>query len=184
MGGLCATNARRKTKNKSYGDKSALPLRGGSWNNSSWAGVFALNFNNPRVLSNDNVGFRAALPLKPDIQSLRVLFQSKRIKGFAPLLNRTNLRITFGNGPALPLRGGNWTDQARAGVFALLLNNPRVNSNANVGFRAALPSEPDTQCLRVLCQCRGDKGGRFHAVQVRQKTKISWKPLVARRIAG
>lgn len=119
-------------------------MRGGSWNNSSWAGVFALNFNNPRVLSNDNVGFRAALPLKPDIQSLRVLFQCKRIKGFAPLLNRTKSQVTFGNDPALPLRGGHWTDQARAGVFALLLNNPRVNSNANVGFRAALPSEPDT----------------------------------------
>ncbi len=39
---------------------SALPLRGGNWDNASGAGVFALNLNNPRAISNDNVGFRAA----------------------------------------------------------------------------------------------------------------------------
>ena len=43
---------------RNYGER--LPLRGGSWYNSSWAGVFALDFNNPRVLSLANVGFRAA----------------------------------------------------------------------------------------------------------------------------
>lgn len=45
----------------------------------------------------------------------------------------------FGNRSALPLRGGNWDNVVRAGVFALYLNDPRVNSNHNVGFRAALP---------------------------------------------
>jgi len=37
------------------------------------------------------------------------------------------------------LRGGNWDNgsNARAG-FALNLNNPPSNVNANVGFRAAL----------------------------------------------
>ena len=65
----------------------------------------------------------------------------------------------FGNRPALPLRGGSyWDDQSGAGVFALNLNNPRGNSNWNVGFRAALPSQPDIQSLWALFQCRGDKG--------------------------
>ena len=40
----------------------------------------------------------------------------------------------------LPIRGGNWTNGASAGVFALNFNNPRSNVNANIGFRAALPS--------------------------------------------
>ena len=85
-GGPCAISANGKIKSESYGDKSLLPLRGGSyWGNESRAGVFALNLNNPRTLSNANVGFRAASPPHPDIQSLRALFQSRGIKGFAPL---------------------------------------------------------------------------------------------------
>ena len=44
------------------GSKSALPLRGGQWTDSSWAGVFALNLNVARTNSWNNVGFRAALP--------------------------------------------------------------------------------------------------------------------------
>ena len=43
---------------RNYGER--LPLRGGSWWNTSGAGVFALNLNNPRGYSNWNVGFRAA----------------------------------------------------------------------------------------------------------------------------
>lgn len=35
------------------------PISGGNWNNSSMAGVLALNCNNVRGNSNDNVGFRA-----------------------------------------------------------------------------------------------------------------------------
>jgi len=38
-----------------------LPLRGGSWNNGSHAGVFALNLNNPRSNASSNIGFRPAL---------------------------------------------------------------------------------------------------------------------------
>jgi hypothetical protein len=38
-----------------------LPFRGGNWNNTSNAGVFALNLNNPRSNVNTNIGFRAAL---------------------------------------------------------------------------------------------------------------------------
>ena len=40
-----------------------LPFRGGDWNDSASAGVFALNLNNPRANSGTDVGFRAALPL-------------------------------------------------------------------------------------------------------------------------
>lgn len=160
-----------------------LPLRGGSyWGNESRAGVFALNLNNPRTLSNADVGFRAASPPQPDIQSLRTLFQSRGDKGICPLAEIGTIRI--GSRPALPLRGGNWNDSTRAGVFALNLWNPRTNSNSNVGFRAALPLRPDAQGLWAMCQCEGDKGACFRAVQVRQKTKTSWKPLVARRVPG
>ena len=68
-----------------FGDKSALPFRGGDWNNDAGAGVFALYLNNPRTHSNANVGFRAASPPQPDTQSSRALFQRRGIKGFAPL---------------------------------------------------------------------------------------------------
>ena len=37
----------------------------------------------------------------------------------------------------LPIRGGNWNNGARAGVFALNLNNARSNANTNIGFRPA-----------------------------------------------
>ena len=42
-------------------------------------------------------------------------------------------------GERLPLRGGNWTNGANAGVCALNLNYARAISSDNVGFRAALP---------------------------------------------
>ena len=37
----------------------------------------------------------------------------------------------------MPIRGGNWGNGADAGLAALNLNNPRSNSNANIGFRVA-----------------------------------------------
>ena len=36
-----------------------VPIAGGAWNNGSGAGVWAVNWNNARTNSNDNVGFRA-----------------------------------------------------------------------------------------------------------------------------
>jgi hypothetical protein len=39
-----------------------FPLRGGNWNNTSTAGLGALNLNNLRAIVNNNVGFRPALP--------------------------------------------------------------------------------------------------------------------------
>ncbi|MEN6306072.1 MAG: hypothetical protein ABFD96_25325 [Armatimonadia bacterium] len=38
----------------------------------------------------------------------------------------------------LPIRGGNWNNGSRSGVFALNLNNARSNANTNIGFRPAL----------------------------------------------
>lgn len=35
------------------------PISGGNWNNSSNAGVWALNLNNNRTNSNNNIGFRS-----------------------------------------------------------------------------------------------------------------------------
>ena len=37
----------------------------------------------------------------------------------------------------MPLRGGNWNNGERAGVFAFNLNNRRSNSYHNIGVRAA-----------------------------------------------
>jgi hypothetical protein len=39
-----------------------FPLRGGSWNNESSAGLGALNLNDLRAIVNNDVGFRPALP--------------------------------------------------------------------------------------------------------------------------
>ncbi len=57
----------------------------------------------------------------------------------------------------MPLCGGNWNNGAADGAFAVNLNNLRSNSNANVGFRSALPSKSDTGNLRVFSQYRGVK---------------------------
>jgi len=40
-------------------------------------------------------------------------------------------------GERLPVRGGDWTDGATAGVCALNLNNTRAYSIRNYGFRPA-----------------------------------------------
>lgn len=36
------------------------------------------------------------------------------------------------------MRGGNWNNTSNAGVFMLNLNNPRTNTNSNIGFRSAV----------------------------------------------
>ena len=48
-----------------------LPIRGSSFNNASNSGPSALNLNNARSNSNDNVGFRSALPLCQEALQLR-----------------------------------------------------------------------------------------------------------------
>ena len=51
-----------RKQNNNMGNWLMLPLRGGNWGNLSAAGVCALNFNDTRLQSNQNLGFRAALP--------------------------------------------------------------------------------------------------------------------------
>ena len=63
----------------------------------------------------------------------------------------------------LPLRGGNWNNTASAGVFALNLNDPRVNSNHNVGFRSALLVVRCCILKGMLPVQREIKGAYFHA---------------------
>lgn len=58
-----------------------LPLFGGDWNDGASAGVFALNLNNNRTNSNDNVGFRSALLSLPEGINSRVYIQCLRRKG-------------------------------------------------------------------------------------------------------
>jgi hypothetical protein len=58
--------------------------------------------------------------------------------------------------------GGNWNNGANAGVFYANGNNTRTNTNANIGFRSALPAEitpgHDVGSSRVSIQNRAGKG--------------------------
>ncbi|MBZ4669405.1 MAG: hypothetical protein JG775_2558 [Defluviitaleaceae bacterium] len=56
-------------------------LRGGNFTNGGSAGVFALNLNNERTNSNNNVGFRSALLSQSDVVYSWVYFQYGEIKG-------------------------------------------------------------------------------------------------------
>ena len=56
-----------------------------------------------------------------------------------------------------PLSGGNANNGTNAGVWALILNNSRANSNANVGLRADL-SKPG---LRAVMAYWPEKGASF-----------------------
>ena len=53
--------------------------------------------------------------------------------------------------------GGNWNNGANAGLFALNGNNPRSNSNWNLGFRSALPSDARIGNSKDYRQCEGIK---------------------------
>lgn len=58
----------------------------------------------------------------------------------------------------MPICGGSWNNGANAGVFNVNLNNPRLSSNSNIGFRSALPSYAGSAgFLRMSCQCEGIK---------------------------
>ena len=76
----------------------------------------------------------------------------------------------------LPLCGGRWNNGSNAGVFNVNLNNPRSNSNSNVGFRSALPSWSDVINPRVYIQYRRVKDPV--SVAIAKKT-IQHKPRVS-----
>ena len=49
------------------------------------------------------------------------------------------------------IRGGNWNNGENAGLFYLNGNNPRSNSNTNIGFRSALAR------ICLACELRFDR---------------------------
>lgn len=65
--------------------------------------------------------------------------------------------------PGFPLRGGNWTNGANAGLGALNLNNPRSNSNSNNGFRPALDNARSSY-PKGCCQCNFEKDAATPAI--------------------
>jgi len=74
---------RAEEENKTYvyfdaTEGEYLPIRGSAFNNTSNSGPSALNLNNPRSNSNDNIGFRSALPLCQEALRLRPQGQYKQ----------------------------------------------------------------------------------------------------------
>lgn len=80
----------------------------------------------------------------------------------------------------LPYRGGNWNNAASAGVFALNLNNPRSNSNDNIGFRSALASPVMSHILKGVRTAHEVKGMHLPAKAIRQRQNIEllWRQQV------
>ena len=66
---------------RNIGSESSLPLRGGDWGNTSGAGVFALNLNEPRAMSNHNIGFRAAFLSGQMLEAQELRARAERQKG-------------------------------------------------------------------------------------------------------
>ncbi len=67
------------------------------------------------------------------------------------------------SGERLPICGGLWNCAASAGVFEVNLNNPRSNSNHNIGFRSALLSYARTGQITVCPAVREIKGACFRS---------------------
>ena len=63
----------------------------------------------------------------------------------------------------LPICGGSWNNTSNAGVFNVNLNNPRSNSNSNIGFRSALLSYARGGMFKDLPTVREDKGVYFRS---------------------
>ena len=57
--------------------------------------------------------------------------------GIAADYNMDHFWINNAEAERCLIRGGHWRDGAHAGVFNSNLNNPRSNSNVNVGGRSA-----------------------------------------------
>jgi hypothetical protein len=55
----------------------------------------------------------------------------------------------------VPIRGGNWSNGANAGLAYLNLNNVRSNVNNNIGLRPALPLKPEAVSQGKLSVLRG-----------------------------
>ncbi len=57
----------------------------------------------------------------------------------------------------LPIRGGNWNNSGDAGLFYLNLNNPRSNSNTNIGARPALEASQKRSAYWAARPCTSQK---------------------------
>lgn len=158
-------------------------MRGGNWNNGAGAGVFALNLNNPRAISNSNVGFRAASPPQPDIQSLRALFQRMGDKGICPLAERDNPKSGTGRRFLCAAAPIGVTLPGLACSRSGGLNRARTRMSMLV----SAPLYPRCQMRRAYgpsVSAEGIKGPVPMPCPNRQKTKPSWKPLVTRPVTG
>ena len=71
----------------------------------------------------------------------------------------------------LPIRGGNWNNGANAGVPTLNLNNPRTNSNGNIGFRSALAPAARSRAPMGTRTVRGAKGTHLPTKRRSQRRK-------------
>lgn len=71
--------------------------------------------------------------------------------------------------------GGNWRNGSNAGVFNVNLNDTRSNSNANYGFRSALPSMSDAADLRGMQSALRCKGFYIRAITAKNKGFVTRK---------
>jgi hypothetical protein len=89
----------------------------------------------------------------------------------------------------LPIRGGNWNNGSRAGVFALNLNNARSNANTNIGFRPASGDRQKAaaQGLRHRAPSKGPAVlGQVpkHMNRPGRRSSPAWRPLAPADLTG
>lgn len=94
---------------------------------------------NKIVLGDDEMTLNLSKYERDDPVHIDIGLNSVKLLGIAPPGEGLEGDILYvrNNGERLPLRGGRWTHQTEAGVFALALNEPRARSGDDFGFRAA-----------------------------------------------
>ena len=191
-----------------FGGRSSLPLRGGNWMNTSASGVFALNLNNPRANSSNNIGFRAAFLSSQIPEAHGPRARAERQKGLASVpIRRSAKNKTVMEAASSPVK-----TRARAvtheplfrervdASFARRLFQWQPDEGGRVRAQPSKPARdlqryswfprrfslrPDTRSLRAPGQSRETKGARFRADrQGRQKIQASWTPPVTRGAPG
>lgn len=75
----------------------------------------------------------------------------------------------------VPIRCGNWNNGLNAGPSAVNLNNPRSNSNTNIGAR------PDSESPRTRQLDGGAKGDTFRHLGAKSAfRRVSGRPVTSR----
>lgn len=77
----------------------------------------------------ESLGLESGVTVPPLIKALGLYPDGTGYEGDNVLMNNS--------GERLPVRGGSWVYGSRAGVFALVLDDPRSGVSASVGFRSA-----------------------------------------------